>query len=185
MGFHVHVRKLTSITISCWNWEFSTVIEGRKNLIVPKCNSFDEGSISTVWIKHCCALCIGFHGFPMTVSSTKSISNKLKDLSIKLFERPGCWNLAARSPFPSLSWFAASRARILVQVLLNLQLLASGVPLKAMTAVQAGFMGKVRLWWEVEVQSKSCKFSKIMQVVDPYHIWPQGFVNHMFVTNLG
>lgn len=31
----------------------------------------------------------------------------------------------------------------IMQVLLNLQLLASGVPLKAMTAVQAGFMGKV------------------------------------------
>ena len=32
-----------------------------------------------------------------------------------------------------------------LEVLLNLQLLASGVPLKAMTAVQAGFMGKARL----------------------------------------
>eukprot|EP00434_Breviolum_minutum_P015940 symbB.v1.2.014051.t1/scaffold1013.1/size144304/5 len=31
----------------------------------------------------------------------------------------------------------------IMQVLLNFQLLASGVPLKAMTAVQAGFMGKV------------------------------------------
>ena len=32
-----------------------------------------------------------------------------------------------------------------LEVLLNLQLLASGVPLKAMTAVQAGFMGKALL----------------------------------------
>lgn len=32
-----------------------------------------------------------------------------------------------------------------LEVLLNLQLLASGVPLKAMTAVQAGFMGKAQL----------------------------------------
>jgi len=32
-----------------------------------------------------------------------------------------------------------------LEVLLNFQLLASGVPLKAMTAVQAGFMGKAQL----------------------------------------
>ena len=41
------------------------------------------------------------------------------------------------------SWIVLKRNQL--EVLLNFQLLASGVPLKAMTAVQAGFMGKARL----------------------------------------
>lgn len=54
------------------------------------------------------------------------------------------WQTAHPAGFRLLpTYVVLSFCHGIMQVLLNLQLLASGVPLKAMTAVQAGFMGKV------------------------------------------
>jgi len=54
------------------------------------------------------------------------------------------WQTAHPAGFRLLpTYVVLSFCHGIMQVLLNLQLLASGVPLKAMTPVQAGFMGKV------------------------------------------
>lgn len=50
----------------------------------------------------------------------------------------------ATHPHVEVSCFHMFPLLCLLEVLLNLQLLASGVPLKAVTAVQAGFMGKAK-----------------------------------------